>query len=30
VKDLAAGFVLINALACLAILFIIFGKYLIK
>lgn len=30
VKDLSAGFVLINALACLFILIIIFGKYLIK
>jgi len=30
VKDLSAGFVLINALACLAILLIIFGKYLIN
>jgi len=29
VKDLAAGFVLINAIACLLILFIIFGKYFI-
>jgi diacylglycerol kinase (ATP) len=29
VKDLAAGFVLINAVACLLILFIIFGKYII-
>lgn len=28
VKDLSAGFVLINALACLLILVIIFGKYL--
>jgi diacylglycerol kinase len=28
VKDLAAGFVLINAVACLLILVIIFGKYL--
>lgn len=30
VKDLSAGFVLINAVACLIILFIIFGKYLFK
>jgi diacylglycerol kinase len=30
VKDLSAGFVLINALACLAILVVIFGKYFIK
>lgn len=30
VKDMSAGFVLINALACLAILIIIFGKYLIN
>jgi diacylglycerol kinase len=30
VKDLAAGFVLINAIACLIILFIIFGKYIIN
>jgi len=30
VKDLSAGFVLINALACFAILIIIFGKYFIK
>jgi diacylglycerol kinase len=30
VKDLSAGFVLINALACLAILIIIFGKYFLK
>ena len=29
VKDLAAGFVLINAIACLLILFIIFGKYIL-
>lgn len=29
VKDLAAGFVLINAVACLLILFIIFGKYIL-
>lgn len=29
VKDLSAGFVLINAVACLLILFIIFGKYLL-
>jgi diacylglycerol kinase len=29
VKDLAAGFVLINAVACFLILIIIFGKYLI-
>jgi diacylglycerol kinase len=29
VKDLAAGFVLINAIACLSILFIIFGKYIL-
>jgi diacylglycerol kinase len=30
VKDLSAGYVLINAIACLIILFLIFGKYLIK
>lgn len=30
VKDLSAGFVLINAIACLAILVIIFGKYIIN
>lgn len=30
VKDLSAGFVLINAIACLAILVVIFWKYLIK
>ena len=30
VKDLSAGFVLINAFACLIILVIIFGKYIIK
>ncbi len=29
VKDLSAGFVLINAIACLAVLVIIFGKYII-
>ena len=29
VKDLAAGFVLINAIDCLLILFIIFGKYIL-
>jgi diacylglycerol kinase (ATP) len=29
VKDLAAGFVLINAVACFLILIIIFGKYLL-
>ncbi len=29
VKDLAAGFVLINAVACFLILLIIFGKYII-
>lgn len=29
VKDLAAGFVLINAVACLLILLIIFGKYIL-
>ena len=29
VKDLSAGFVLINAIACLLILFIIFGKYIL-
>jgi len=29
VKDLAAGFVLINAVSCLIILFIIFGKYIL-
>lgn len=29
VKDLSAGFVLINAIACLVILIIIFGKYFI-
>lgn len=30
VKDLSAGFVLINAIACLTILVVIFWKYLIK
>jgi len=30
VKDLSAGFVLINAIACLLILVIIYGKYFIK
>lgn len=30
VKDLSAGFVLINAIACLAILVVIFGKYIIN
>lgn len=30
VKDLSAGYVLINAIACLIILFIIFGKYLTR
>jgi diacylglycerol kinase len=29
VKDLAAGFVLINAVACFLILLIIFGKYIL-
>jgi diacylglycerol kinase len=29
VKDLSAGFVLINAIACLVILTLIFGKYLL-
>ena len=29
VKDLSAGFVLINAIACLLILIIIFGKYIL-